>query len=93
MQGAGCSWTTLYAVVNHPDKAVKIGNWGSAQARDAEQQNEAWGVFAPLFEMLAGPPRATVVEPLQHQTTSAASGHGQDDHPTIAAASAPARRG
>jgi hypothetical protein len=65
VHAAGCSQTTLYAVVDDPDKAVEIADWESARARDAAEHNEAWGVFAPLFEMLAGPPSATVVEPLR----------------------------
>jgi quinol monooxygenase YgiN len=61
----GCSGTTLCAVVDDPDKAVEIADWQSGQARDAAMQSEAFGVFAPMFELLAGPVSATVVEPLQ----------------------------
>lgn len=64
VHAAGCSGTTLYAVVDDPDKAVEIADWESAKARDAAQQDEAWAAFAPLFELLAGPPSSTVVEPL-----------------------------
>jgi quinol monooxygenase YgiN len=64
MHDAGCSEASLFAVVDDPDKAVEIADWKSNQARDAAMQGEALGVFAPLFELLAGPISATVVEPL-----------------------------
>jgi quinol monooxygenase YgiN len=64
LRDAGCSEVTLYAVVDDPDKAVEIADWESGQARDAAMQSGAFGVFAPLFELLAGPISATVVEPL-----------------------------
>jgi hypothetical protein len=51
-------------VVDDPDKAVEIADWESGQARDAAMQGEAFGVFAPMFELLAGPVSATVVEAL-----------------------------
>ena len=64
VRDAGCSEATLCAVVDDPDKAVEIADWESGQARDAAVQSEAFGVFAPMFELLAGPISATVVEPL-----------------------------
>jgi quinol monooxygenase YgiN len=64
VRDAGCSEATICAVVDDPDKAVEIADWESGQARDAAMQSEAFGVFAPLFELLAGPVSATVVEPL-----------------------------
>ena len=51
-------------MVSDPDKAVEIADWESGQARDAAMQSEAFGVFAPLFELLSGPVSAMVVEPL-----------------------------
>lgn len=64
VRDAGCSEVTLCRVVDDPDKAVEIADWESGQARDAAMQSEAFGVFAPMFELLAGPISATVVEPL-----------------------------
>ena len=63
MSAGGCLASTLYAVVDDPDKVVEIADWESAEARVA-MQGEAMGMFAPLFEMLAGPPRWTVVKQL-----------------------------
>ena len=62
LRDAGCSEATLWAVVDDPDKAVEIADWESGQARDAAMQSGAFGVFAPMFELLAGPVSATVVE-------------------------------
>ena len=64
IRAAGCSTAVLYTVVDEPDKAVEIADWESADARDAAQTNEEWRVFAPLFELVAAPPSATVVDPL-----------------------------
>lgn len=61
---AGCLDSTLYAVVDDPDKAVEIADWESAEARDEAIQSEAMGAFAPLFELLAAPFSATVVKQL-----------------------------
>ena len=65
IRDAGCSEATLWAVVDDRDKAVEIADWESGQARDAAMQSEAFAVFAPLFELLAGPISATLVEPLR----------------------------
>jgi quinol monooxygenase YgiN len=51
-------------VVDDPDKAVEISDWDSAEARERMRQSEAMGAFAPLFELVAAPPSATVVEQL-----------------------------
>lgn len=64
LRAAGCSGTTLYMVVDAPDVAVEIADWESADARDAMMQSDAMAAFAPLFELLAAPPSATVVNPL-----------------------------
>jgi quinol monooxygenase YgiN len=65
MRSAGCSASTIFAVVDDPDKAVEISDWESAEARDAMAQSEAMAAFSPLFEMLASPPIVTVVRPPQ----------------------------
>ena len=61
MRAAGCHSATIYVVLDDPDKAVEISEWESAEARERMMQSEAMGVFAPLFELLAAPPSATVV--------------------------------
>ena len=60
MRAAGCHSSTLYVVVDDPDKAVEISDWDSAEARERMGQSEAMGAFAPLFELVAAPPSATV---------------------------------
>ncbi len=64
MRAAGCDSATIYVVVDDPDRAVEISEWESAEARERMTQSEAMGAFAPLFELLAAPPSATVVEQL-----------------------------
>jgi quinol monooxygenase YgiN len=64
MQAAGWHASTMYAVVDDPDKLVEIAEWDSAEARDAVMQSEAMGAFAPVFEMMAAPFSATVVTEL-----------------------------
>ena len=64
MRAAGCSDSTLYTVADDSDTAVEIADWESADARDAMMQSDAMAAFAPLFELLAAPPSATVVNPL-----------------------------
>lgn len=65
MRAAGCHGATIYVVVDDPDKAVEISEWESAEARELMMHSEAMGAFAPLFELLAAPPSATVVGQLQ----------------------------
>jgi quinol monooxygenase YgiN len=64
MRAAGCHSATIYVVVDDPDKAVEISEWESAAARERMMHSEAMGAFAALFELLAAPPSATVVEQL-----------------------------
>jgi quinol monooxygenase YgiN len=64
MRAAGCHSATVYVVVDDPDKAVEISDWDSAETRERMMQSEAMGAFAPLFELVAAPPSATVVEQL-----------------------------
>jgi len=65
LHAAGCHSTSLYVVVDDPDRAVEIADWDSADARERLQRSELMGVFAPLFELVAAPPIATVIEPLK----------------------------
>ena len=59
---SGFLGSTLYDVHDHPDMLVEIADWESAEARTAMMQNPDFAaVFAPVFELLATPYRATVV--------------------------------
>jgi len=56
---------TLYEVPDNPDMIVEIGEWETAEAREALMEEAvASGAFAPMMELLPGPPRATYVRPL-----------------------------
>jgi quinol monooxygenase YgiN len=65
MHAAGWQGSTVYAVVDDPDKMVEIADWESAEARDAVMQSEAMSAFAPVFELPAAPFSATLVTKLQ----------------------------
>jgi quinol monooxygenase YgiN len=67
VHAASCSAATLYTVVDDPDNAVEIADWESADARHAAQTKEGRSVFAPLFELVAAPPSATLLEPLRRR--------------------------
>ena len=57
--------STRYEALDNPDLLVEIADWESVEARAAHMQAAAaTGVYAPLFEMLAAPFRATVIRPL-----------------------------
>ena len=57
--------STRYEVLDNPDILVEIADWESAEARVAHMQEAATaGIYAPLFEMLAAPFRATVIRQL-----------------------------
>jgi quinol monooxygenase YgiN len=57
--------STRYDVPDDPDVLVEIADWDSAEARAAHMQaSAASGVYAPLTEILAAPPRATVIRQL-----------------------------
>jgi quinol monooxygenase YgiN len=64
MRAAGCHSATIYFDLDDPDRAVEISEWESAEAREQMMQSEAMNAFAPLFELLAAPPSATVIERL-----------------------------
>jgi quinol monooxygenase YgiN len=65
MHAAGWRGSTVYAVVDDPDKIVEIAEWESAEAREAVMRSEPMGAFAPVFELLAAPFNATLVTELQ----------------------------
>jgi quinol monooxygenase YgiN len=57
--------STRYEALDDPDILVEIADWESEQAREAHMQEAAaTGAYAPLFEMLAAPFRATVIRAL-----------------------------
>ncbi|MBI4936352.1 MAG: antibiotic biosynthesis monooxygenase [Actinobacteria bacterium] len=62
----GSLGATFYKSVDDPDMLVEIADWESAEARAAVMTAaESSGAFTPMFELLAAPFRATIVEALQ----------------------------
>jgi quinol monooxygenase YgiN len=64
LRATGCHSTTIYVVIDDPNRAVEISEWESAEARERMMHSAAMGAFAHLFELVAAPPNATVVEQL-----------------------------
>jgi len=62
MRAAGCHSAVVYVVQGDPNRAVEISEWESAEAREAIMRSDAMAAFAPLFELLAAPPKATLIE-------------------------------
>ncbi|QBR91489.1 putative quinol monooxygenase [Nocardioides euryhalodurans] len=63
LQQRGSLGSTVYEVVDDPDTLVEIADWESAAARDAVMSDPAAAeAMARVFELLAGPFRATVVQ-------------------------------
>ena len=61
----GLLGATFYRAVDDPDLLVEIADWESAEARETVlREAEATGALAPMFDLLAAPPRGTLVEPL-----------------------------
>lgn len=57
--------STRFEVLDNPDMLLEIADWESAEARVAHMKEAAAsGVYAPVFEMLAAPFRATVIKAL-----------------------------
>jgi len=73
-QGSGLEaylGSTRYAVVDDPDILVEIAEWATVEARLKHlDEAKATGAFATVFELLAGPPRATVLRDLPSPATS-----------------------
>lgn len=60
----GCLGSGFYEVVDDPDALVEIAEWETSAARDAVMNDPATAeAMAPLTELLAGPFKATVVQP------------------------------
>jgi quinol monooxygenase YgiN len=61
----GSLGATFYKAVDDPDTLVEIADWDSADARKAVMKElQAADALAPMIELLAAPPRETLVEPL-----------------------------
>ena len=61
----GSLGATIYKAVDNPDMLVEIADWESADAREAVMKElEAADALAPMLELLAAPPRDTLVKPL-----------------------------
>jgi len=57
--------STYYEALDDPDLLIDIADWDSPEARLAHlEQAAAAGAYAPAFELLAGPFRATVIRQL-----------------------------
>ena len=67
-QGSGLEGylgSTRYEVVDDPDLLVEIAEWTTVEARVKHlEEAKATGAFATVFELLAGPPRATILRDL-----------------------------
>jgi quinol monooxygenase YgiN len=60
----GILGATFHEAIDDPDLLVELADWESAEARAAIlREAEATGALAPMFDLLAAPPRATLVEP------------------------------
>jgi quinol monooxygenase YgiN len=57
--------SSFYEVVDDPDALVEIAEWETAAARDAVMSDPATAeAMAPVLALLAGPFKATVVQPV-----------------------------
>lgn len=62
---SGFLGSTLHEVLDTPDTLVEIADWESAEAQAAAvAQAMGSGVYAPVFELLAAPLKATRIQPL-----------------------------
>jgi quinol monooxygenase YgiN len=63
LQEKGSLGGSFYEVLEDPDALVEIADWESAAARDAVMSDPATAeVMAPVFGLLAGPFKATVLQ-------------------------------
>lgn len=61
----GCLGSDFYEVIDDPDALVEIAEWETADAREAVINDPRTAeVMAPVFGLLAGPFKATVVQPI-----------------------------
>jgi quinol monooxygenase YgiN len=60
----GSLGSSFHEVVDDPDTLVEIADWETAASREAVMSDPATAeAMAPLLELLAGPFKATVLEP------------------------------
>ena len=61
----GYHGSAYYESVDDPDLLIDIADWASPEARTAHlAEAAASGAYAPVFELLAGPARTTVIRRL-----------------------------
>jgi quinol monooxygenase YgiN len=61
----GCLGSDVYEVIDDPDALVEIAEWETAAAREAVINDPSTAeVMAPVFGLLAGPFKATLVQPV-----------------------------
>ncbi len=62
---SGYHGSTYYESLDDPDLLIDIADWESAEARTTHlAAASAAGAYGPVFELLAGPVRATVIRRL-----------------------------
>ena len=62
---SGFLGSSRYEVPDDPDLLVEVAEWESVEARLTHMEEAAaTGAYAPLLELLAAPPRVTVLRPL-----------------------------
>ena len=62
---AGFLGSERYEVIDNPDALVEIARWESPESRLAHLEDAATsGSYAPVFELLATPARATILRAL-----------------------------
>lgn len=60
LQTAGFLGSTVYEAIDSPDGLVEIAEWESAEEQaEAVQQALTMGVYAPVFELVSAPFKAT----------------------------------
>jgi quinol monooxygenase YgiN len=65
-QAVGFLGSTVYEAIDSPDGLVEIAEWESAEEQAAAvQQALTAGVYAPVFELVASPFRATRIGQLR----------------------------
>ena len=61
----GCIGSDFYEVIDDPDCLIEIAEWETAAAREAVLNDPRTAeAMAPVFELLAAPLKATLVQPV-----------------------------
>ena len=64
----GFRGSILYEALDSPDVLVEVADWESADAQAAAvEQAVDTGVYAPVFELVAAPPRAVRIRQLDER--------------------------